>query len=331
MADPSESSEASPEPGSDDGDVGATDDGPEDHDVVGSVGAGATESADPEPSRDPETIREKVEGDYDFEQFSPADMVEMTAEEWEVAFDPDSWIVGPELLDRVEADLRSRVAHREVFAVVERTEVDGEEHVLAYTDVGYALVAPDGSVEGEGSILEDVEPVVALCSMEDYDVPEPPADAGLPHPGEVADGAGSIGDRLLLAVAGVQILAGLVLLVSPLFLDVGPAGPGSGSGLLTTVAGLAFLFIGVVIGVLVANARLSGRFRAEEYRQRLEAAGVGSEFRPTFLPGEGGGDDREGDDGDGEGGAGVGADRTDGTTSDATGDGGDERSGTAPD
>ncbi|HKJ57619.1 MAG TPA: hypothetical protein VKA37_00190, partial [Halobacteriales archaeon] len=61
--------------------------------------------------------------------------------------------------------------------------------------------------------------------------------------------------------------------------------PGGGAGLLTTVAGLGFLFIGLVIGVLVANARLSGRFRAEEYRRRLRAAGVGSDERPAFLPG----------------------------------------------
>ena len=245
--------------------------------------AAGEDAEDRDPSSGPETLRERVESRYDFEHFSPADMAEMTVEEWEAAFDPDTWITGPELLDRVEADLRSRVARREVFAVVERIEIDGVDHVLAYTDIDYALVGPDGSVEGEGPILEDVEPVVALCSMADYEVPEPPADAGLPHPDDVADGAGSIGDRLLLAVAGVQVLAGLVLLVAPLVVDLNPDGAGGGAGLLTTVAGLAFVFIGVVIGVLVANARLSGRFRAEEYRQRLRAAGVGTDERPAFL------------------------------------------------
>jgi hypothetical protein len=53
---------------------------------------------------------------------------------------------------------------------------------------------------------------------------------------------------------------------------------------LTTAAGLGFLVFGVVLFVLVANARLSGRFQAEEYRERLEAAGVGREGRPDFVP-----------------------------------------------
>ena len=251
----------------------------------------AEDTAEPMP---PATFQEAVEEKYDFEHFSPADMAEMTVEEWEAAFDPDAWITGVELLDRVEADLRSRVARRDVFAVVERTTVDGEECVLAYSDVDYAFVTPDGSVVGEGALLEDVEPVVALCSMSDYDVPEPPAEGGLPHPDEVPDGAGSLGDRLLLSVAAVQVVAGLALLVVPLFVDLDPGGPGGGSGLLTTVAGLGFLFIGVVIGVLVANARLSGRFRAAEYRARLRAAGVGSDERPPFLPGEPLGPDRVG-------------------------------------
>ena len=243
------------------------------------------DSEDVDEPTEPATFQEKVGETYDFDRFSPADMAEMTVEEWEAAFDPDSWITGPELLDRVEADLRSRVGRREVFAVVERTEVEGEACVLAYSDVDYALVRPDGSVEGEGALLEDVEPVVALCSMADYDVPEPPTDAGLPHPDEVGEGVGGIGDRLLLAVAGVQVVAGLALLLAPVFVDLNPGGPGGGAGLLTTVAGLGFLFIGLVIGVLVANARLSGRFRAEEYRRRLRAAGVGSDERPAFLPG----------------------------------------------
>lgn len=238
------------------------------------------------PTEDVETLRRAVEEKYDFESFSPADMAEMTVDEWEAAFDADTWITGRELLDRVEADLRSRVGRREVFAVVERTTIEGTEYVLAYTDVGYALVGPDGTVEGEGPIVEDVEPVVALCSMEDYDVPEPPADGGLPDPADIDASSSGLGDRLLLAVAGVQVLAGLALLASPLFVDLNPGGSSRGAALLTTVAGLGFLFIGVVIGVLVANARLSGRFRAAEYRERLRAAGVGSDERPSFLPDE---------------------------------------------
>lgn len=228
-----------------------------------------------------ETLREAVEERYDFEHFSPADMAEMTVEEWEAAFDPEAWVTGPELLDRVEAELRSRVARREVFAVVERTWIEDQERVLAYTDAGYATVAPDGTVEGEGTIVEDVEPIVALCAMAAYDVAEPPADAGLPHPDDVAVESGGLGDRLLLAIAGVQVIAGIGLLVAVVVADLGP-----GSGLVATVAGLGFLLIGMVIGVLVANARLSGRFRAAEYRERLRAAGVGSDERPSFLPGE---------------------------------------------
>jgi len=292
MVDASEPSGRSPErDGEDRPEAAAGTDPPDD-------AANPEAAGEPTP---PATFQQKIEEKYDFAHFSPADMAEMTVEEWEAAFDPDSWITGPELLDRVEADLRSRVGRREVFAVVERTEVDGEACVLAYSDVDYALVRPDGSVEGEGALLEDVEPVVALCSMADYDVPEPPADAGLPHPDEVGEGAGGIGDRLLLAVAVVQVVAGLLLLLAPVFVDLNPGGPGGGAGLLTTVAGLGFLFIGLVIGVLVANARLSGRFRAEEYRRRLRAAGVGSDERPAFLPGG----RLDGEVGEGHGGEGV--------------------------
>jgi len=242
-------------------------------------GADGAEGAD--RGTDLETLRARVEEKYDFDNFGPADMVEMTVEEWEAAFDADTWITGPALLSRVENELRSRVARRNLFAVVERETVDGTAHVLAYDDVGYVLVGPDGTVEGEGPIVEDVEPVVALCSMEDFEVTEPSADAGLPDPADIDAESGGLGDRLLIVLAIVQALAGIGLLVSPLFVD-------AGSTLLTTVAGLGFLFIGVVIGLLVANARLSGRFRAAEYRERLRAAGVGSDDRPSFLPGEDG-------------------------------------------
>lgn len=240
--------------------------------------------ADADAPTDVETLRRRVEEKYDFEHFTPADMVEMTVDEWEAAFDADAWITGPALLDRVEAELRSRVARRNLFAVVERTTVDGQERVLAYDDVGYAMVGRDGTVEGEGPMVEDVEPVVALCSMEDFDVAEPPADAGLPDPDDVEPESGGLGDTLLLAVAVVQVVAGLGLLLAPLFVDLNPDGPERGAALLTTVAGLGFLAIGIVIGLLVANARLSGRFRAAEYRERLLAAGVGGGERPSFLP-----------------------------------------------
>ena len=226
-----------------------------------------------------EELRRRVEEKYDFEDFTPADMAEMTVEEWEVAFDPDTWITGVELLDRVEADLKARVRNREVFAVVERLD---EEGVLAYSDEGYAVVYPDGSVDGEGSVLRDVEPTVALCSMEEYDPPAMPdaEDSLLPEPEEVPEGSGELGNLLMQTIAGVQVLAGLFLLVSPLLFDLG----GRGSALLTTVVGLGFIGIGVFLLLLVANARLSDRFRAEEYRQRLRAVNAGSEERPDFVP-----------------------------------------------
>ena len=253
----------------------------------GSDGAGQDgEEVDADGDPGLETLRQRVEEKYDFDHFTPADMVEMSVEEWEAAFDADAWITGDELLDRVEAELRSRVARRNLFAVVERTTLDGEARVLAYDDVGYATVGTDGTVEGEGPIVEDVEPVVALCSMEDFTVSVPPTDAGLPDPADIAPESGGLGDRLLLAVAGVQVVAGLALLLAPLFVDLNPGGGGQGAALLTTVAGLGFLVIGVVIALLVANARLSGRFRAAEYRERLLAAGVGGGERPSFLPDE---------------------------------------------
>jgi hypothetical protein len=229
--------------------------------------------------RDIETVREAVEEKYDFEDFRPAHMAEMTVEEWEAVFDPDTWITGERLVDRVEAELLARIAAGELFAVVERHQVDDESRLLVYTDASYAVVWPDGSVEGESGIASEIEPVVALCSMGSYEVAEPPADAELPDPSTIEPGAGDLGHRLLIAVAGIQLVAGLVVLVSPVLVRLGP-----GAAALTTVVGLAFIGIGVLLGVLVANARLSDRFRAAEYRDRLRAAGVGSDERPEFLP-----------------------------------------------
>lgn len=223
--------------------------------------------------------RAAVEAEYDFADFRPADMARMSREEWELAFDPDTWITGPELLDRVAAELRRRVVDGQLFAVVERHTAAGEPRLLAYTDTDYAVVHPDGTVEGTGGIQEEVEPVVALCAMDDFDVAEPPADAGLPHPETVTPGSGALGHRLLLVIAAVQIVAGLVLFLSPLVVSLGP-----GTGVLTAVLGLGFLGIGLALGVIVANARLSDRFRAADYRARLRAAGVGSDARPPFLP-----------------------------------------------
>jgi hypothetical protein len=232
-----------------------------------------------EPADDAATRRDAVDTRYDFDDFGPADMAEMTLEEWEAAFDPDTWITGAALVDRVEAELSARVAAGELFAVVERHEVDGSPKLLVYTDAEYAIVNPDGSVEGEGALRRDVEPVVALCSMDSFEVADPPAGSGLPHPERIESGSGDLGHRLLLAVGVVQVVAGLVVLLAPLLVALGP-----GAGALTTVVGLGFMAVGVVLVVLVANARLSDRFRAAAYRDRLRAAGVGSSERPSFLP-----------------------------------------------
>ncbi|WP_049898492.1 DUF7319 domain-containing protein [Halococcus agarilyticus] len=231
--------------------------------------------ADRADATDDETadLRRQVEETYDFEAFGPQDMADMSPEEWDAAFDEEAWITGTELLDRVEADLLSRVANREVFARIERVD-DG---LLAYSDEGYAHVAPDGSVEGRGTVLRDVKPTVALCSMDDYDVPEPPDGEPLPDPAAVPEGGGELGNWMLQAVAAAQLLAGLGLIAA----YVGLAG-------VTTIAvpvlGLLFVLFSLLLFLQVANARLSDTFRAAEYRDRLRAVGVGSDERPEILP-----------------------------------------------
>ena len=220
---------------------------------------------------------EEVEEKYDFEEFGPRDMAEMSYEEWEVAFDHDSWITGEPLLDRVEADLKSRVADRDVFAVVERIEREGEPQLLAYSDEGYAVVYSDGAVEGSGTVLRDVKPSVALSSMESYEVPEMPEGDVLPDPAEVPEGSGQLGNQLMQVVAAVHVLAGVALFAAWIAM---------GLPLVAAVAAFGFLVFGVFVFLLVANARLSDRFRAEEYRNRLRAVGLEDDERPEFLPGE---------------------------------------------
>jgi hypothetical protein len=122
-------------------------------------------------------------------------------------------------------------------------------------------------------------PVVAVCTKEKFKVTEPPANADLPSPKTVKPGSGGLSRRLLLVVGVIRVIAGVVLLVSPVIVRLGP-----GAGAFTAVIGLIFVGVGVLLGVLVANARLADRFRAAEYRERLEAAGVGSDQRPAFLP-----------------------------------------------
>ncbi|WP_227131809.1 DUF7319 domain-containing protein [Halorubellus salinus] len=243
----------------------------------------APASADDSPS-DAE-LRARVEEKYDFEDFGPRDMAEMTPEEWDAAFDAETWITGDELLERVQVDLERRVATRDVFAVVERRDVDGEDAVLAFSDEGYALVRPDGSVEGFGTVLRDVKPTVALCSMDSYEPEEPPAGAVLPNPEEVPEGSGELGNFMLQVIAGVLGLSGVVLLGGAVFAP-GAAGAGEiGRGLMV-VFGLLFLAATFVLFFTVANARLSDKFRAEEYRERLRAIGLEDGERPAFLPTE---------------------------------------------
>lgn len=261
---------ADPSPSSTDGNASSAD--------TGDVDAGSDATTD-----DVESLRREVEAKYDFEDFGPEDMAEMSADEWEAAFDPETWVVGSELLDRVEQDLKGRIATRDVFAVVERFETAGEERLVAYSDEGYAIVAPDGSVEGRGTVLRDVKPTVALCSMDSYDVPDAPDDVSLPDPDDVPEGTGQLGNNLLQFVAFAQILTGLGLLAAWLFTDAVPT-PRGVVNLVPPVVSLVFVGIGVFLFAVVANARLSDRFRAEEFRNRLRAVGVDEDDRPDFLP-----------------------------------------------
>ena len=266
MADPSSAS------------AGRGDDDPNDDTGAdaGLAGAADADAAAESEDVDVEALRAAVEEKYDFDDFGPSDMAEMSAEEWDAAFDADSWVVGSELLDKLERELRNRVATREVFAVLERGVRDGEEVLLAYSDEGYAMVYADGSVEGRGTVLRDVKPSVALCSMDDYEVTASPADVRLPSPEEVSEGSGEFGNWMLQAVAGVQLLAGLVLLGAWVLTDL--------DTIAAPAAALAFLAIGVFLFTVVANARLSDRFRAEEYRDRLRDVGLEDGERPAFVP-----------------------------------------------
>jgi len=224
-------------------------------------------------------LRERVDEEYDFDDFGPSDMARMSAEEWDAAFDPDSWITGDRLLDRAEAELKSRIARRDVFGVLERVRENGEDRVLVYSDEGYAIVRPTGEVTGQGTVLRDIEPIVALAAMESYDVPEPPDDWSLPHPDTVPEGSGEFGNLMIQVIAIVQVLAGAALLVASFVADL--------NTIVAPAMGIVFLLIGLLLFVMVANARLSDRFRSEEYRERLRALRQAKE-RPDFVPVDGG-------------------------------------------
>jgi hypothetical protein len=226
---------------------------------------------------DLDALREQVDAEYDFENFTPADMAKMSAEEWEAAFDAETWITGPELLDRLEKDLKNKIASRDVFGVVERETVDGVDRLLVYSDEGYVTVAPDGTVEGEGGILRDVEPMVALCSMEEYEIPEPPENYQLPSPEAVPEQTGELGNLMIQLIAGMQLLGGLGLIGAWIVTDIGLVAP---------VIGGLFLAVGFFLFSLVANARLSDRFRADQYRNRLKAVETGGFDRPAGIDGE---------------------------------------------
>jgi hypothetical protein len=231
-----------------------------------------------------DALRQEVEEKYDFENFGPRDMAEMNQEEWEAAFDPGTWITGEALLDRVEDDVKNRVASRDIFARVERFD----DLLTAYSDNGYAAVYPDGSVEGRGTVLRDVKPVVALCSMESYEVPDAPEEGVLPAPQEVPESSDALGNTVLQVVAGAQVLAGVVLFAASLVYGFGLVSqPGTTSRFsnpaLLFVAALGFLVIGLALFAVVANARLSDKYRAEEFRNRLRAVGLEDGERPEFL------------------------------------------------
>ena len=259
-------------------------------DTAPDAGDGSTGSDDAEAT-DLESLREEVEAKYDFDDFGPADMADMEREEWEAVFDPDTWITGAELIDRVEQDLQNRIATREVFARLERHPGPDGDRLLAYSDEGYAIINPDGSVEGEGTVLRDVEPTVALCSMADYEVPTPPENPTLPDPDDVESGTGELGNTMLQLIAAAQVLAGIGLIVGSFVFDFQPDVP-QGS-VIGPVLGLLFVLVGVFLFTVVANARLSDRFRAAEYRDRLRAVEEAGE-RPEFVPqlGEDAEDDR---------------------------------------
>ncbi|AZQ13886.1 DUF308 domain-containing protein [Halorubrum sp. PV6] len=251
-----------------------------DTDAAGDAGGdGDARETDAEGDDDLAALRQRVDEEYDFDDFGPSDMARMSAEEWDAAFDPDSWITGRRLLDRAEAELKTRIARRDVFGVLERVREDGEERILVYSDEGYAIVRPSGEVSGQGTVLRDIEPIVALAAMEAYDVPEPPDDWSLPHPDTVPQGTGEFGNLMVQVIAAVQVLAGAALLVASFVMDL--------NTIVAPAIGIVFLIIGLLLFVMVANARLSDRFRSEEYRERLRALRQAKE-RPDFVPVEGG-------------------------------------------
>lgn len=207
-------------------------------------------------------------------------------EELPIPLDPDLpldlelSIVGKELLNRIELDVKDRISRRNIIAAIETIHIDDEVHLLIYDDTGYALISLDGSTSGMGSIRTEVENIVVLCSLSTYDVPELPSGdffLGMNVPSKPSSG---VGNKLLQMLASSFILIGILFLFSPLFVNF----PRPGSGILTTVSGFGFILTGLFLLLVVVHSRLSDRFRSMEYADRLKKIGIGSDFRPDFLP-----------------------------------------------
>ncbi|MFC7232737.1 hypothetical protein ACFQMM_17760 [Saliphagus sp. GCM10025308] len=248
----------------------ASDEPPAGRTTEPSADASATEDDD----QSVEDLRRQVEAKYDFENFSEADMAEISPEEWDVAFDADTWITGDEPRAR-RTGLKTRIAYREVFAMLEYAVVDGRRSLVAYSDTDYAIIFPDGTVEGRGTVVRDVKPTVALCSMESYDVEEPPADWHLPEPADLEGEHSELGNWML------QLLA-IALARHWGHRDRDLARAGAPVQLILGVVGIVLVVISLVLFLMVANARLSDRFRTEAYESRLRTIGSGD--RPSFLP-----------------------------------------------
>jgi hypothetical protein len=116
--------------------------------------------------------------------------------------------------------------------------------------------------------------MVALCSMEEYEIPEPPESYRLPSPEAVPEQTGELGNLMIQIIAGMQLLGGVGLIGAWVFTDIGLVAPAIGG---------IFLVVGIFLFSLVANARLSDRFRAEQYRNRLRAVETDGFERPEEL------------------------------------------------
>lgn len=231
---------------------------------------------DDEPSaRDGGSRRARSESDSLVADIDPGEMGTLSPEEWADRFDTSAWVTGTELIDRVELELQNRIATRDVFAELERP---GPDRLLAYSDEGYAIVYDDGSVEGDGTVFRDVKTSVVLAASPEYDVSAPPADWRLPEPSSIRIGGSELGNRMLQVLGAGLLLSGIAMLVGS---AIGVAGR---SPIILVFMGFAFLIGGIFLFFVVANARLSTRFRAAEYRNRLEAAKVGDDGRPEFVP-----------------------------------------------